>query len=418
MKKLLNTFLFSFIIVLSGVNYSAPKPYVILISFDAFRWDYLNRGISKTLNDAAQNGVSALSLRPAFPSKTFPNHLSLITGMYPEHHGIISNNFPNPYLTKEPSKDNDKNFQSEPWYVMKDTASTREESWYLGEAFWETAERQGIITASYFWPGSNVTNKNRRPTYVEKYQSGRSDEDRIRKVEEWLSLPQEKRPHFLSLYFQDTDDAGHDFGPNSVEVNKAIQKLDTISAMLFNKLNDLKMKDSVDVIFVSDHGMTEISKQRMINIEKIVGDYKAKYFDDGPFMTVRPQGSDVNSIYQILKSNENHYKVYLREKLPSFYHYSENTFISPIVIIADLGWSLLTNKTQVGLSNDKGNHGYDNNELDMHGIFLATGPDFKKEYRTGTLWNIDLYPLLCKIFNIMPRSNIDGKLERIEFILK
>jgi ectonucleotide pyrophosphatase/phosphodiesterase family member 5 len=414
MKRLAFKYIFIFLIILGGITNAAPKPYVILVSYDAFRWDYLNRNVSKTLSDVAQNGVSALSLRPAFPSKTFPNHLSIITGMYTAHHGIISNNFMNPFRIKNDGS----NSNSELWYQMKDTNSTRDGSWYLGEAFWETAERQGIITACYFWPGSNMSDKDRRPTYVEKYEYGRLNEDRIKKLGEWLSLPQDKRPHFISLYFQDTDDAGHQFGPNSNEVNKAIQTLDEVSAKLFQKIDELKLRDSVDVIFLSDHGMTEISKERSINVEKIVGESKARYFDEGPFMGVRPQDNDIETVYKILKQNENHFKVYLKEELPSYYHYSDNAFITPIVLIADLGWSLETNKDEKKIYEGKGNHGYDNNELDMQGIFIATGPDFKKSYHTGTLWNIDVYPLLCKIFKITPRSNIDGSLERIEFILK
>ncbi len=408
------------ILILLGLpfpSFSAPKPYVILISFDGFRWDYLNRGISPNLEAVLENGVSALSLRPAFPSKTFPNHLSIITGMYPAHHGIISNNFADPF-EKITSTGSSNKFESELWYMMKDTGTTQDERWYLGESFWETAERQGIITASYFWPGNNLHAKFRRPTYVESYEYGRPDEPRIKKIIEWLSLPQNKRPHFITLYFQDTDDAGHDYGPNSPEVNKAIEKLDGITGLLFKSLDKINLRDSVNVIFVSDHGMTEISKDRAINIEKIVGQNKALFYDDGPLMTVMPLNGDTLAVYNALKKSEKHYKVYMRDRLPAYYHYSDNPFIAPIIIVADLGWSLVKDKKDKWLDESKGNHGYDNNETDMHGIFLAIGPNFKHGYRTGTLWNIDIYPLLCKIFNIMPRSNIDGKLERIGFILK
>ena len=399
MKKL--SFLFLCIFYL-GIGLAAPKPYVILISFDAFRWDYLNRNITPNLEKVREGGVSAISLRPAFPSKTFPNHLSIITGMYPSHHGIIANNFYDPFKKQ--------------LYRMQDTNTSRNERWYLGEAFWETAERQGITTASYFWPGSELTDIYRRPTYREFFDYSRPDETRLQGVIDWLKLPEDKRPHFITLYFQDTDTEGHEYGPNSPEVNEAIKTLDSITGLLFKKLDEIKMRDSVNVIFVSDHGMTNISHQKEINVEKIIGSGKATLGDFGPTMMVFPKKENFQEVYDLLKQNENHYKVYLRNEVPTYFHYSDNPFISPIVLIADLGWSLVTNKKSD--RKEEGNHGYDNNQLDMHGIFLAIGPNFKTNYHTGTLWNIDIYPLLCEIFNIVPRSNIDGKLERIEFLLK
>ncbi|NJD22407.1 MAG: alkaline phosphatase family protein [Melioribacter sp.] len=381
--------------------FAGSKPYVILISFDGFRWDYLNREITPNLKKIKENGVSALSLRPAFPSKTFPNHQSIITGMYPAHHGIIANTFGDPF--------------NKTIYRMGDTNAVRNSRWYLGEAFWETAERQGIKTASYFWPGSEILISYRHPTYFEEYDHERPYEKRVDGVIDWLKLPAEKRPHFITVYFHETDTQGHKFGPSAPETNLAIKTLDNIAGLLFQKLDEIKMRDSVNVIFVSDHGMTEISQQQTINIEKIANSSDCKFFDGGPIMFVEPNKEKVNDVYTILKKNENHYKVYLRNEVPEYFHFNDHPFISQIVVVADLGWTVLSNKKFD--FEEKGNHGYDNNQLDMHGIFLAVGPNFKKNYHTGTLWNIDIYPLLCKIFEIFPRTNIDGKLDRIGFIL-
>ena len=384
-------------------GFSQTKPYVILVSFDAFRWDYMSRGISPNLEKIKQEGVSALSLRSAFPSVTFPNHLSIITGMYPEHHGIITNNFHDPYANSN--------------YRMSDTNAVRNGKWYLGEAFWETAERQGIISASYFWPGSEIQIPYRRPSYVEKFVWDRPYDQRVQGVIDWLKLPADKRPHFMTVYFQDTDHFGHLDGPNSPELNEAIKRLDGIAGLLVQKLDEINMKDSVNLIFVSDHGMTEISKDRAINVEEITGSGKCKFYEDGPMMMVDAAKENIKPVYEILKAKENHYKVYLREEMPEYFHFNDNPLITPIILVADLGWSLGTNRNIDRLFKNKGNHGYDNNQLDMQGFFVAEGPAFKKNYRTGTLWNIDIYPLLCKIFNILPRTNIDGKAERIEFLL-
>jgi predicted AlkP superfamily pyrophosphatase or phosphodiesterase len=164
--------------------------------------------------------------------------------------------------------------------------------------------------------------------------------------------------------------------------------------------------------------MTEISKERQINVGNILDGLNAKLYDSGPVMMINPSGSSVDSLYNRLKKNEKNYKVYKRADVPEYFHFSENPLIAEIVVIADMGWTLIQNNKREYYSDSKGNHGYDNHHLDMNGFFIANGPAFKSNYKTGTVRNIDIYPMLCKIFNIIPRSNIDGKLERIEQILK
>ncbi|MFA7289506.1 MAG: ectonucleotide pyrophosphatase/phosphodiesterase [Melioribacteraceae bacterium] len=400
MKKLFILFVLSLSLSLSA----ASKPYLILVSFDAFRWDYLNRGITPNLNKLASEGVGTLSLEPCFPSKTFPNHISIITGMYPQNHGIIHNTIYNRFTDKT--------------YKMSDSNEVRDPRWYLGEPFWETAERQGITTASYFWPGSEIELPFRRPTYFMPYDHFCPEDKKIEGIINWLKLPENERPHFITLYFHETDDDGHNFGPDSPKTNKAIAKLDSIAGLLLDSLRTLSIKDSINIVFLSDHGMTNISKDKQINVGKIIKGLNAKLYDSGPVMMVSPSGSSIDSLYNRLKLNENNYKVYKRSEVPEYFHFSENPFIGEIVIVADMGWTLIQNDKKQYYSDSQGNHGYDNHHLDMHGFFIANGPAFKSNYQTGTILNIDIYPMLCKIFNIFPRSNIDGNLERIEYILK
>ena len=394
---------FFFIAVISAAQ---SKPYVLLISFDGFRWDYSERGITPNIDTLKNSGVHALSLRPSFPSKTFPNHYSIITGMYPENHGIIANSFTNPYTSDK--------------YRIGKSPAVKDSKWYIGEAFWETAERNNIKTASYFWPGSEVELEYRHPSIYETYEHNRPYKERIDGVINWLKLPQNEKPHFITLYFHDTDTYGHNFGPNSAEINQSIQRLDSLIGYLNYGLSKIGMSDSVNVILVSDHGMTDISSEEYINIEEMLVGYDYELGGAKTFMMIEPSTSDFDSVYSILKANENHYNVYLKEEVPDYFHFSKHPFIYSIVLVAEIGWSLVNNEWLKGLKRDysKGNHGFDNNHTDMHGIFIAKGPNFKERYTTGTIWNIDINPLLCKIFNIQPRSNIDGKLERIQFILK
>lgn len=401
MKKIL----FIFLLFIYAV-YGQSKPYVVLVSIDAFRWDYINRGITPSLSQIKEEGVSALSLQPSFPSKTFPNHLSIITGMYPESHGIISNNFTNLFTGEK--------------YSMGIESAVSDSKWYLGEAFWETAKRNGIKTASFYWPGSEVLNSQKRPDYFKAYKKGTTDDEKLDGVLAWLRIPYAERPHFITVYFEQVDTKTHQFGPNSKEASAVIKEIDSVIARLKDNFTKAGLRDSINLIVLSDHGMTEIDDKKTANIEQIIGDSSCKVINTGPVGLVQvPEGKE-KSVYEKLKKNENHYKVYYKDEVPEYYHYSKHPFITQIVVIADLGWSLIDNRMAKKLDTEKGkvgDHGFDNHQIDMHGFFVAEGPSFKKHYATGTLWNIDIYPLLCKIFNIQPRSNIDGKAERIEFLL-
>jgi ectonucleotide pyrophosphatase/phosphodiesterase family member 5 len=402
--KFKNIILILFLI--SSFLFAQSTPYVLLVSFDGFRWDYPNRNITPNLDYIIENGVRASSLRPIFPSKTFPNHISIVTGMYAENHGIIFNKF--------------ENVETCAIYSLGDTSAVRNPEWYKGEAFWETAEKNNIISASHFWPGSELNDKSRRPTYFKNYNHNQPYKERIDGVIEWLQLPYAERPHFITLYFHDTDSYGHKFGPNSPEINQSINRLDNLVGYLNNSLSEIGMKDSLNVIFVSDHGMTEIDTSRTINIESFLNGFNYKLGGSKPLAMIEPTKDDYDSVYARLEKNKNHYKLYTKESMPEYFHFNKNENIYSILLVAELGWSIVNSKeySQMNQYVSKGNHGYDNNNIDMHGVFIASGPCFRKNYTTGTLWNIDIYPLLCKIFNISPNPNIDGDLERIEFLLK
>ncbi len=395
-----------FIIFIFWGNVLAQNlPYTILVSLDGFRWDYVDRGITPNIDKLIESGVKASSLRSSFPTKTFPNHQSIITGMYPENHGIIANTF--------------VDLVNNAWYKISDTSETRKSKWYLGEAFWETAERHGIKTGSYFWPGSEITYHERRASHSNRYDHNKPYRQRIDELMGWFQLPQQERPRFSTLYFHDTDSYGHTYGPNSKEINQSISRVDSLIGYLQTSLKKIGIADSTNIIVLSDHGMTELSNKRIVFLDKIIDTEKNQIIDSGPFAFINTN-DETEKVYNKLKIHQKNYTVYKKENVPSYYHFSEHPYIPELVLIADMGWSIVKDSLSSNwyLTDAKGNHGYDNHHLDMHGLFVASGPSFKNGYKTGTLWNIDIYPLLCKIYSIFPRANIDGKLERIEFILK
>lgn len=394
--RLIISYIFNVTLVLAS-------PYVILISFDGFRWDYLNRGLTPNLVSFASKGVRAISLEPSFPSGTFPNHYSIVTGLYPENHGIIGNHIFNPFYKTV--------------FSLRDSNAVTDPRWYQGEAIWETARRQGILTASFFWPGSELKLEYRRPDYFVPFNSKIPYKKRIDSVIQWLKLPYENRPKFVTIYFEETDNKGHDFGPNSPQVDSAIKLCDNLFGYFLEKLKNIQLLDSVNIIVVSDHGMTQINPNQIINLSKFlqVGEINANSY--GYLVSISGNKDSISKVYSILKQKEDNFKVYRRNDLPKNLNFSQNPLIGEIVVLPDFGWIVAIDSSEYTYK-VKATHGFDNHWLDMHGVFIAGGPAFKQNYTTGTLRNIDIYPLICKILNIVPRQNIDGKIESIEYILK
>lgn len=391
----------SVIIFLATSFAFAGEPYTILISFDGFRWDYANRGITPTLEYMKQNGVAAMSLKPAFPSITFPNHLTIITGKHPSEHGVILNYFKN---------------QKGDIFQLSDSNQVRNPQWYKGEAFWETARKHGIITASYYWPGSELTDSSRRPNYNKKYNHTETAKNKIRGIINWLSLPYSERPKFVTLYFHDSDSDGHKYGTSSKEIDSTISHLDEILGELINETAKIGMKDSVNFIVLSDHGMTDISEERIIDLKALLSGFEVEVNDVSAIAMIRPEKeSDLNRIYTHLKKHEKFFKVYKKDEVPDYFHFSNNENIYPIVLIPETAWAIRYKEKKHGYA--KAEHGYDNNHTDMHGFFFAMGPSFRKGYKIGTINNTSIYPLLCLIYNLPQTKEKEKSAENLRYIL-
>ncbi|MBX3042369.1 MAG: alkaline phosphatase family protein [Candidatus Kapabacteria bacterium] len=401
MKKFTLILCLAFISIFGFTKSEDNKQIVILVSLDGFRWDYLDRGKSPKLSEIASDGVRASSLQPQFPTMTFPNHYSIITGLVPENHGIIANYFNNLYDTT--------------FFSLKQPYVTNS-IWYMGEAFWETARRNGIITASYFWPGSEIELDYRRPNYYHIYDHNRPYEERVNGVLDWLSLPDSLMPRFVTLYFDETDSKAHRHGTDSPMLNDGIVRVDKIVAMLDSGITSLGLKERVNLIILSDHGMADMAEDRIIAIDEILHDKTDISITAlSTLAFINPPKDKINSVYQKLKKSEKGYKVYLKKDIPKRLRYSKHPFISEIMMFAEHGW--LIGDTRKWSDKYIATHGYDNKHPEMHGIFIARGPAFKNNYKSGTLNNIDIYPLLCKLFDIYPAGNIDGDILNIIHLL-
>ncbi len=377
-----------------------PRPYVVMLSLDGFRWDYDTKTHTPNLDYITNNGVKADGLQPSFPTKTFPNHYTIATGLYPGNHGLISNSFFAPDLDE--------------YYSIRDRSKVENGKFYKGEPIWVTAEAQRVKAASYFWVGSEAKIKGYAPTYFKYYDHNFPYDQRIDTVVNWLKLPYNDRPHLITWYIDHADGVGHLHGPDSPEIVQSVGMLDSLIGVFLSKLNQLSIKDSVNFIIVSDHGMANIQNDKMVYLNKYLNN---NFIDTAigvnPFTLVYAKNKFIDSVYNSLKNAEG-ITTWKKEDIPERLHLKHNKRLSNIVVVADSGWSTAFNKG--GFIYNGGTHGYDNQNRDMYGIFYGIGPSFKKGYKTGTLYNIDIYNLLAKMLKIDPATN-DGKPDRIMQVL-
>ena len=384
------------------------KPYVILISLDGFRWDYVDKYKPPHISGFIKNGVKSESLIPAFPSKTFPNHYTIATGMYPDKNGIVGNSF--------------YNYEKDVTYKVSNRKLVQDGAFYKGSPIWVQAAKANMVSASYFFVGSEADIQGIKPTYYHNYDGSIKNEVRVDKALKWLELPIEKRPHIITLYFSDMDDVGHKFGPNNDKaLKKVLFNLDKNLGTLFKGAKATGLP--INIIIVSDHGMTTLSSSKLIPTEDITNNKLYTIVNNGAIVNIHPKkGINTNTILEFLKPTERHFKVYKTENTPGFEYTPKNKDWGTIQIIPDFGY-YFSSKTAIlsklkNPSKTSGVHGYDPKQKDMHGIFYANGPAFKKNYTTPALRNIDIYPLICKILDLKIPSNIDGDFNKIKTILK
>ena len=409
MKIFFRTFLIVFVVPLfifstrsySQGNYEQEFKHLILISLDGFRYDYLDRGVTPTISKIASEGVRAAYLQPVFPTSTFPNHISIITGLYPTNHGIVANKFIDT-ITNE--------------FFSIGSKEALDPKWYFGEPFWVTCKKNGVVSASYFWPSSDLNDSTRNPNYFERYDHNRDYLQRVQGILSWLDLPENQRPSFLTLYFDSPDTYGHKNGTESEVLNKKLTELDSVISVLIQGLKDREIYDKTNIIILSDHGMMNFYPNTLINYTKFLPKKFAKVINNGAYIFIHPKIGYEDSVVTRLALNSHNFRFYRSDSLPPVFSCNLSSRLGRYIAIANCGW--LFTEIDEWKNDYVASHGYDNRCLEMQGIFVAVGPSFKKSYRSIGLRSIDIYPLLCKLFNFKINHKIDGELINIEHILK
>ncbi|UEQ74548.1 ectonucleotide pyrophosphatase/phosphodiesterase [Chryseobacterium arthrosphaerae] len=383
------------------------KPYVIMISTDGFRYDYAEKYNAQNLLRLSNNGIKAKAMIPSYPSITFPNHWSLITGLYPSHHGLIDNFFYD-YKRKES-------------YALSNKKNAEDGSWYGGTPIWGLAEKQGLVTASLMWVGSASDAGGLRPSYYYPYHEKFTPSEKVEKVVNWLKLPEDTRPHFISLYFPEVDGSGHHYGPDTKETETAVHLIDQAIGDLVQKVNALGLKD-VNFVFVSDHGMIKVDGGTPLEIPSVLLDKnRFDFYNSQTLLRVYVKNPDeVKAVYKELKADKTEdYEVYLDKKLPKYLHFATRddryNRIGQILLIPKAPKIFL----EKGKKTSVGKHGYDPRIVpEMKATFYAWGPEFKNNMVIDEFANVNVYPLVAEILGLKIDHPVDGKLKVLKEILK
>ena len=383
------------------------KPYVIMISTDGFRYDYAKKYNAENLLKLSNEGVQAKAMIPSYPSITFPNHWSLATGLYPSHHGLIDNFFYD-YKRKE-------------FYAMSDKKNAEDGSWYGGTPLWGLAEKQGMISASMMWVGSASDAGGKRPTYYYPYHEKFTPSEKVDKVINWLKLPMDKRPHFISLYFPEVDGSGHHFGPEAKETEEAVHLIDRAIGELVQKVNNLELKN-VNFVFVSDHGMIKVDGGAPLEIPSMLFNKdRFDFYNSQTLLRVVVKNPDeVQSVYKELKAGKtDDYEVYLDKRLPKYLHFGAKDDqygrIGQILLIPKAPKIFL----EKGKKTSVGKHGYNPRLVpEMKATFFAWGPQFRNNVVVDEFSNVNVYPLVAEILGLKIDQPIDGKIKVLKGTLK
>jgi predicted AlkP superfamily pyrophosphatase or phosphodiesterase len=372
---------------------AGEPPILILVSFDGWRWDYIDRLPAPNLKAFAARGVRASAMIPSFPVLTFPNHYTIVTGLYPEHHGIVGNTMRDPSIPERFTQSSD---------------TAKEGRWWGGEPLWVTAIRQGLRAGTMFWPGTEAAIGGVRPTYWKPYDKKLGTLDRVAQALAWLALPAGGRPSFVSLYFEEVDTAGHDFGPDSSELALAAGHLDEALGRLVEGVHRLGLDDRTSIVIVSDHGMTPTSYDRVIYLDAVIDLSTVDVIESGSSLQINPRDGDVEGLYRKLHGKHPQLAVYKRDDVPAALHFNRNPRIPAIIGVPADGWSVTSGQRLMQEELHVAAHGYTPTTRDMGALFVAAGPPLKRGIVVTPFENVQVYDLLCRLLKITPAPN-DGR---------
>ncbi|MBB1387623.1 alkaline phosphatase family protein [Pseudoalteromonas sp. SG45-5] len=375
---------------ISSTAFAAKEQTVVLVSIDGLRWDYIEKHGAENLKAMADRGVRAQKLIPVYPTKTFPNHISIITGLLPVNHGIVDNSFC------------DKARKNECYSMGK---ALGDSTWVKGIPLWNLAKMQGLKSATYFWPESDALFNGMTPDYYYHYSKYSDYQRRVDQIIQWLSLPKAQRPRFVASYFSLVDSMGHEFGPDAPQTRDAVKQLDELMGQLQTRLS--KLEQDVNLVIVSDHGMTSIDPEKSIDTTTLPQDKNFLVKNTGPRLLIYTQpdakNADIKGYKARLQKAANGRYTVLTDAQLAAYHYNKGTRVGDIVVQTTAPAVFTNGKKPMYL----GTHGYAYTE-DMAASLIAVGPAFKQGVSLEKVSNLDIYPVLAKVMGLKLLNKVDG----------
>lgn len=377
---------------------AAPQR-VLLIGLDGLNPALLNDWPAPNLNALAARGVRAEAMYPVMPSLTFVNFYSLATGLYPEHHGMVTN-YP---------------FDPPTGKIFDSATGPQEEMWWQGEPIWITAEKQGLPTAIMFWLGSEVAHDGVRPSVWTPYQHTKPYQERVDEVLAWFDKPEATRPRFAALYFDRVDTAGHYTGPRSDKTKEALAEVDGYVGQLVEGLKARGLLETTNIIIVSDHGMASIEEEKVIEVGQFIDlakltvpQFTGKYGGSAQtFIQIYGEGEALEAAYEGLGSVSEHIHVYRAGEMPVHYHMNHPARGPDLLAVADPGWTMRTADVGGWSVPIPGMHGYDNLDPTMNATFIAAGPIFPEGEIAAPFENVNVYAMIACALGITPAPS-DG----------
>lgn len=387
-----------------------PTP-LLLISIDGYRSDYLKRGLNPTLEMLAKTGVLADSMQPSFPSLTFPNHYTLVTGLTPDHHGIVNNTMFDRELGH--------------FSLSNRKASSDGRWWAEGTPIWETADRHGLKTGTLFWPGSEAAIHGYRPDYWKPFDAKVTPAQRVDQVLAWLDLPAGERPAFLTLYFDAVDHAGHVYGPDSAGVNDKLRETDEALARLVRGLRQRGIFHRINLIVLADHGMAAVPEKNSVLVDDLVSLDQVQLVTTGILASFNPRSNSSKNVAAFaiiekkLEQPQDHMQCWDKSRVPARFAYGKNPRVPQLLCLANIHWRIVTRDyaTKHAGHLSLGDHGFDNADPLMRTLFLAHGPAFRVGTRVPEFPNVDVYPLIMHVLDLPAAAN-DGNYDTVKVMLK
>ena len=384
-------------------------PLLILLSFDGWRWDYDARFAAPAVRRVISSGVRSEGLIPSFPSKTFPNLYTLVTGLYPGRHGIVANSI----LDRGSGRR----------FSLSNRQEVQDPLWWGGEPLWVAIERAGRPTAALFWPGSEAPIHGTRPTFWMEFNKSLPGTMRVDRALALLDQASDRRPAFVALYFEDVDSAAHAFGPESRATRDAVGRVDGYLARLLAGLERRDLLDKTNIVLTSDHGLSATSPDRVVVLDHYISLDDIEIVDLNPTLGVFPRPGREAAVYRALSAAHPRLKVYRRVDTPSHWHYRAHERIPPIVGVVDDGWQIVRRATVFDravrrIIGPRGHHGYDPaTSQSMHGLFAAMGPSFCSGLTVPAFGNVHLYNVLAAAAGVQPAPN-DGDPAWVQKLLR